>query len=193
MPAYCACAEHSMSAPAPIKDVKKFVQSLRVLIVEDNQYVRNTIRMLLTNIGVKQLYEAADGMTALDTIRTLSPDLVILDSDIPYLSGPELVKLVRSPGGCPTPDVPIIMLTGHGERWRVVEALRLGVNEFLVKPVSSKQLLDRMVAIFVKPRPLVQRDGYRGPEPRKELPAPIPKPSERSRLAPRDKSEDLVE
>jgi two-component system, chemotaxis family, chemotaxis protein CheY len=182
-----------MSAPAPIKDVKKFVQSLRVLIVEDNQYVRNTIRMLLTNIGVKQLYEAADGMTALDTIRTVSPDLVILDSDIPYLSGPELVKLVRAPGGCPTPDVPIIMLTGHGERWRVVEALRLGVNEFLVKPVSSKQLLDRMVAIFTKPRPLVQRDDYRGPEPRKELPAPIPKPAERPRAAPRDTSEDLVE
>lgn len=182
-----------MSTPAPVRDVKTLVQSLRVLIVEDNQYVRNTIRMLLTNIGVKQLYEAPDGMTALDTIRTLSPDLIILDSDIPYLSGPELVRLVRSPNGCPTPDVPIIMLTGHGERWRVVEALRLGVNEFLVKPVSSKQLLDRMIAIFAKPRPLVQRDDYCGPEPRKELPAPMPKPVARPRPVRRDKSEDLVD
>src|SRR5919197_6031789 len=161
------CMEASMSPPVPIRDVKKLIQSLRVLIVEDNQHVRTTIRMLLTNIGVKKLYEAPDGMAGLDIIRTVSPDLVILDAEMPHLSGPDLVRIVRSPKGCPTPDLPIIMLTGHGERWRVVEALRLGVNEFLVKPVSSKQLLDRMVAIFGKPRPLVQLEGYCGPEPRK--------------------------
>ena len=182
-----------MSPPASVRDVKKLVQSLRVLIVEDNQHVRTTIRMLLTNIGVKKLYEAPDGMTALDTIRTISPDLIILDSEMPYLSGPELVRIVRSPNGCPTPDVPIIMLTGHGERWRVVEALRLGVNEFLVKPVSSKQLLDRMVAIFGKPRPLVQREDYCGPEPRKELPAPMAKPVARPGPVRKGKEDVLVD
>src|SRR5256885_3008974 len=50
----------------------------------------------------------------------------------------ELVRIVRSPGVFPVPDVPIIMLTGHVERWRVIEASRLGVNEFLKKPVSGK-------------------------------------------------------
>jgi two-component system, chemotaxis family, chemotaxis protein CheY len=184
--------ENSMSPPASIGDVKKLIQSLRVLIVEDNQYVRNTIRMLLTNIGVKKLYEAPDGMMALDTIRTVSPDLIILDAEMPFMSGAELARIVRSPNGCPTPDVPIIMLTGHGERWRVVEAARLGINEFLVKPVSSKQLLERMIAIFGKPRAAVEREGYRGPEPRKELPAPMPKPTALPRPVPRDKGEDLV-
>ena len=48
--------------------------------------------------------------------------------------------MVRSPDTFPYPDLPIIMLTGHGERSRVVEAMQIGVNEFLLKPVSSKAL-----------------------------------------------------
>jgi DNA-binding response OmpR family regulator len=60
----------------------------------------------------------------------------------------------------------MIMLTGHSERWRVLEALRLGVNEYLLKPVSSKMLLDRMVATLTRPRPIVKVGRYYGPEPR---------------------------
>jgi DNA-binding response OmpR family regulator len=59
------------------------------------------------------------------------------------------------------------MLSGHGERWRVVEAVRLGVNEYLVKPVSAKSLYDRLVTITLQPRPTVQLGDYYGPEPRK--------------------------
>jgi DNA-binding response OmpR family regulator len=83
------------------------------------------------------------------------------------LSGAELVRIVRSPGVFPMPDVPIIMLSGHGERWRVVEAVRLGVNEYLIKPVSAKALYDRLVSIMMQPRPVVQLGDYYGPEPRK--------------------------
>jgi two-component system chemotaxis response regulator CheY len=59
------------------------------------------------------------------------------------------------------------MLTGHGERWRVVEAVKLGVNEYLTKPVSAKSLYDRLVAITLVPRPNIQLGDYYGPEPRK--------------------------
>ena len=107
------------------------------------------VRNLLVNCGVKDIYEAADGIAALDTIRTVGPDVVILDWEMPLLSGAELVRIVRSPGVFPMPDVPIIMLSGYGERWRVVEAVRLGVNEYLVKPVSAKALYDRLVSIIM--------------------------------------------
>ena len=83
------------------------------------------------------------------------------------LSGPELVRIVRSPGVFPMPDIPIIILTGHCERWRVVEAVRLGVNEYLTKPVSAKALYDRLLSITTQPRPVVQLGDYYGPEPRK--------------------------
>ncbi|MDE1972139.1 MAG: response regulator [Hyphomicrobiales bacterium] len=156
-----------MSSKLPKKDVTDRIQSLCVLVVDDNQYMRKMIRNLLVNCGIKDVYEAADGIAALDTIRTVGPDVVILDWEMPLLSGAELVRIVRSPGVFPVPDLPIIMLSGYGERWRVVEAMRLGVNEYLVKPVSAKALYDRMVSITMQPRPAVQLGDYYGPEPRK--------------------------
>jgi two-component system, chemotaxis family, chemotaxis protein CheY len=151
------------------KEVEDLIQSLSVLVVDDNQYMRKMIRNLLVNCGIKDICEAADGIAALDTIRTMGPDVVILDWEMPLLSGAELVRIVRSPGVFPMPDIPIIMLTGHCERWRVVEAVRLGVNEFLTKPVSAKAIYDRLVSIVMQPRPVVQLGDYYGPEPRKLL------------------------
>jgi two-component system chemotaxis response regulator CheY len=151
------------------KEIAELIQSLWVLVVDDNQYMRKMIRNLLVNCGVKDIYEAADGIAALDAIRTVAPDVVILDWEMPLLSGAELVRIVRSPGVFPMPDVPIIMLSGHGERWRIVEASRLGVNEYLIKPVSAKALYDRLIAIMAQPRPVVQLGDYYGPEPRKHL------------------------
>lgn len=149
------------------KKVEKLVQSIEVLVVDDNQYMRKVVRNLLVNLGVKSIHEAGDGIAGLEAIRTYAPDLVILDWEMPLLNGAELVRIVRSPGVFPVPDVPIIMLTGHGERWRVVEAGRLGINEFLKKPVSGKALLDRMVSILAKPRAMVRMGDYYGPEPRR--------------------------
>ena len=145
------------------------IQSLAVLVVDDNQYTRKMVRNLLINCGVKEVFEAADGIAALDAIRSIGPDVVVLDWEMPLLSGAELVRIVRSPGVFPTPDIPIIMLTAHGERWRVVEAVRLGVHEYLIKPVSAKSLYDRLAAIVAQPRPVVQRGDYYGPEPRNTI------------------------
>jgi DNA-binding response OmpR family regulator len=128
------------------KDIEKLIQSISVLVVDDNQYMRKVVRNLLVNVGVKNVYEAADGIAGLDAIRTVAPDIVVLDWEMPLLNGAELVRIVRSPGVFPMPDVPIIMLSGHGERWRVIEAVRLGVNEYLVKPVSAQALLDRIMS-----------------------------------------------
>ncbi len=156
-----------MTSKLSKKELADRIQALCVLVVDDNQYMRKMVRNLLVNCGVKDIYEAGDGITALDTIRTVGPDVVVLDWEMPLLSGAELVRIVRSPGVFPMPDVPIIMLSGHGERWRVIEAARLGVNEYLVKPVSAKSLYDRLVTIMMQPRPTVQLGDYYGPEPRK--------------------------
>jgi DNA-binding response OmpR family regulator len=156
--------------------IDKLMQSLTVLIVDDNQYMRKVVRNILVNIGVKNIHEAADGIAGLEAIRMFAPDLVILDWEMPLLNGAELVRIVRSPDVFPLPHVPIIMLSAHGERWRVVEASRIGVNEYLVKPVSAKSLFDRMVSILVKPRPIVRVGDYYGPEPRRHFNDPIRKP-----------------
>lgn len=153
------------------KQVEVLIQQLCVLVVDDNPFMRNLVRSMLTNIGVKKIIEASDGIAALEMIRTSSPDVVVLDWEMPLLNGPELVRIVRSPGVFPMPDIPIIMLTAHGERRRIVESAKLGVNEFLCKPVSAKALFDRLISILLKPRESVQLGEYYGPAPRQPAPA----------------------
>jgi CheY-like chemotaxis protein len=147
--------------------VSKQLKTLRVLIVDDEPTMRKVTRSLLQVIGVKTIYEASDGRSGLDAICVWAPDVVILDWEMPSPNGPEFLRQVRSPGSFPQPDVPIIMLTAFGERSRVVEAVKLGVNEFLLKPVSSTALLARLVAILANPRQMVRKGDYYGPVPRK--------------------------
>ena len=142
---------------------------IKIVIVDDEHYMRKVVRTMLMGIGVRTIYEAADGPEGLELIRTMAPDLVIVDWEMPGLDGAGFVRMVRSPQTFPYPDVPIIMLTGHGERSRVIEALKIGVNEFLLKPVSSKALQDRLVAVLTKPRKSVQSGNYYGPVPRNLL------------------------
>src|SRR5450830_1222676 len=151
------------------KHVEFLIQQLNVLVVDDNPFMRKIVRSMLNNIGVKKTFEAADGIAALDMIREEPPDVVVLDWEMPLLNGPELVRIVRSPGVFPMPDIPIIMLTAHVEHWRILESVKLGVNEFLCKPVSANALFERLISILLKPRESVQLGNYYGPAPR--LPA----------------------
>ena len=143
------------------------IEALKVLVVDDDHYMRKVVRTMLNAIGVKTVFEAPDGMSGLDSLRQNNPDLVIVDWEMPMIDGAQFVRMVRSPGEFPVPDVPIIMLSGHGDRWRVVEAARIGAHEYLLKPVSTKSLQDRIVAIIGTPRPTVKLEGYYGPLPRR--------------------------
>jgi CheY-like chemotaxis protein len=147
--------------------IARRLEALKVLIVDDEHAMRKVTRSLLQAIGVTNIHDANDGRSGLEAVCTLAPDVVILDWEMPGLNGPEFMRRVRSPHDFPMPDVPVIMLTGYGERSRVVEAVRLGVNEFLLKPVSSKALLARLVAVLTNPRQMVRRGDYYGPEPRR--------------------------
>jgi len=140
--------------------------STKVLVVDDEHYMRKVVRALLMSVGVRTVYEAPDGPSGLDMIRNNQPDIAIVDWQMPGLDGAGFVRMVRSPETFPYPDIPIIMLTGHGERSRVIEAIQIGVNEFLLKPVSSKALYGRLVSVLTKPRPIVKSGDYYGPVPR---------------------------
>ncbi|ALK10553.1 response regulator [Blastochloris viridis] len=165
------------------KKYENLLQNISVLVVDDNAFMRKLVRNILTNIGVKTTLEAADGLAGIEAIRMFAPDIVVLDWEMPLLNGAELVRIVRSPGVFPQPDIPIIMLTGHVERWRIVEATRLGVHEFLKKPVSGKALLERIISILANPRPMVRLGDYYGPEPRRSVPDPAIDYARRQRMA----------
>ena len=138
------------------KAVEKLIQGLTILIVDANAFMRRQTRIMLTNLGAKSVIEANDGLAALELIRTRDPDVMFMDWDMPVLNGIEVLRIVRSPGVFPRPNLPVIMLTTRAKRSYVNEALRAGANEFLLKPTSPKALCDRLMSIVFKPRPMVK-------------------------------------
>jgi CheY-like chemotaxis protein len=149
--------------------IEKAMEGLVVLVADSNAYTRRLTRMMLTNLGAKSIYEAADGAVVLEAIRTVNPDVMILDWEMPILDGREVMRIVRSPGVFPKPNLPIIMLTDRGLRSRVTTAIRLGVHEFLVKPISPKTLQQRLLGIILNPRPMVRAGKYYIPMPRRRV------------------------
>lgn len=149
------------------KSIEKMLQGLNILIVDGNLYMRRLTRMMLMNLGAKSVTEAGDGLAGLEQIRISDPDVVLLDWDMPVLDGMEVMHIVRSPGVFPRPNIPVIMLTHRAKRSAVLQAMRAGVHEFLIKPTSPKALRDRLTAIALKPRPMVQLGEHYVPAPRR--------------------------
>jgi len=152
------------------KSIEKMIQGLNILIVDGNSFMRKLTRTMLMNLGAKSVVEVADGLAALEAIRTWDPDIMFLDWDMPVLDGMEVMRIVRSPGVFPRPNLPIIMLTSRAQRSAVMEALRNGAHEFLLKPTSPKALCERLTSIVAKPRAMVKLGKYYVPEPRRMPP-----------------------
>jgi len=152
----------------PAKPFDKSIQGLNILIVDSNHYMRRLTRTMLMNLGAKSVLEASDGLAALETIRTCDPDVMLLEWDMPVLDGMEVMRIVRSPGVFPRPNLPIIMLTTRGNRAAVAHALRAGAHEFLLKPTSPQALRDRLTSILSNPRPMVKLGDFYVPQPRRQ-------------------------
>ncbi len=130
--------------------IEAIIGSIRVLIVEDNQYLRKLVRNLLVNIGVKKIDEVDDGLAGFEIIKAIDPDIVMLEWELPLLNGAELTRIIRTPGMLARPAVPIIMFSSNTPRGRVAEAKRLGVDAYLTMPMSAKALCDRITTILAK-------------------------------------------
>lgn len=141
--------------------------ALRFLVVDDNQHVRRIVRTLLHGFGVREVYEAGDGAAGLDAVQNFLPDMIITDWVMPVFDGLEFVQMIRQPDSPLNPYVPILMLTAHSERHRVLQARDAGVNDFVCKPVSSRMLHERISQILLDTRPFVRATTYFGPDRRR--------------------------
>jgi len=142
-------------------------ESLRVLLADDNQHMRAIVTTVLAGVGVKNVRETRDGSEALGALREFPADLAIVDFQMFPLDGVEFTRLVRNAPDSKNPYLPIIMMTGHSERTRVMEARDAGVTEFVVKPLTAKAVLDRIQAVIYHPRPFVRTSTYFGPDRRR--------------------------
>jgi CheY-like chemotaxis protein len=150
-----------------VKPAAEF-DTLRALVVEDNDHMRLLLRELLNAGGIRAVSEAADGETALDVMRSLPCDLILADMAMAPMDGIAFTRHLRTSESSPNPFVPIIMVTGHTERHRVEAARDAGVTEFLAKPVTPGNLFARIAEIVDRPRPFVRTDGYFGPDRRRK-------------------------
>jgi two-component system, chemotaxis family, chemotaxis protein CheY len=142
------------------------MENLVVLIADRNSFTRRLTRAMLAR--AKSVYEVGDGAAALQAIRNLNPDVMIMDWHLPVLDGREVMRIVRAPEVFPKPNLPIIMLMDVGEHAHVHEAMQLGVHEVLLKPISPKTLQERLFGMIVKPRPMVWIGKSYVPQPRRQ-------------------------
>jgi CheY-like chemotaxis protein len=143
------------------------LQSLNILLVDDNQHMRAITSAILQSAGIRNIREVSDGAQALDAVRDHPVDLAIVDFNMFPIDGVEFTRLVRNSPDSANPYLPIIMMTGHSEKSRVTEARDAGVTEFVVKPITAKAVFDRIQAVIMRPRPFVKTDDYFGPDRRR--------------------------
>lgn len=145
--------------------------NVSVLIVEDSSYMRHILKTLLLGLGFAHgnLHEAEDGVDAFRAFRHFPVDVILSDWEMPILNGIEFVRMIRTSVDSPNFFVPIIMVSGHSETKRIVEARDAGVNEFVVKPVSAAVLYSRLVAVVERPRQFVRTRSFVGPDRRRKV------------------------
>ncbi|HPK66657.1 MAG TPA: response regulator, partial [Thermoanaerobaculia bacterium] len=107
-----------------------------VLVVDDEKAIRDSLRMIL-EFEDYRVDEAADGDAALRRVAERQPDAVLLDIKMPGLDGLAVLRMLRERGH----DVPVLMITGHGDVQTAVEATRQGAFDFLEKPLARDRVL----------------------------------------------------
>jgi len=122
--------------------------NLKVLVVDDSSTMRRIIVNVLTQLGISTDYisEAEDGLVALGKVKTNSYDVILTDWNMPRMNGLQFVQNIRKlPKYSHTP---ILMITTEGGKSEVIEALKNGVNNYIVKPFNADVLKGKLEPIL---------------------------------------------
>ncbi len=120
--------------------------SIKVLIVDDFATMRRILKNILKQLGFKNLLEADDGTTAIDTLEKNDIDLVISDWNMPRMTGLELLKWVR--GNKKYAKTPFLMVTAEAQKQNVIEAVQAGVSNYVVKPFTAEAISEKLKKIL---------------------------------------------
>ncbi len=144
---------------------------IRFLVIDDSASERKLVRALLQTLGAEQIDEATDGESAIRLIKQVPPGLILCDWEMEPIGGLHLARFIRRSPASPDKRIPLIMMTGHADRQRVVSARDAGVNEFMVKPLSPHLLQSRIAAALDSRRPFITAHDYFGPDRRRHVAA----------------------
>ncbi|MGD9692210.1 MAG: response regulator [Phycisphaerales bacterium] len=113
---------------------------MKILLIDDSKTMRNIQRSVLTQLGDHVIEEACDGHDALKKLESFVPELLLVDWNMPNMDGLSFVKAFREKDKA----TPVIMVTTEAERSRVIEAIKAGVNNYVVKPFTPDLLSQRI-------------------------------------------------
>ena len=118
------------------------IERRRILVVDDEERMVRFIRMNLEHDGF-QVTEAFNGKQAIQRMRDVTPDLILLDVMMPDLDGFEVLETIRE-----ISNVPVIMLTAKGEEDDRVRGLEHGADDYIIKPFSTRELVSRIKSVL---------------------------------------------
>ena len=118
----------------------------KVLIVDDSSIMRKFAKDSLKRLNITNVTEAEDGKAALTELKKETYDLILSDLHMPNMNGLELLKAVRSDSNLK--DIPFIIMTLHGKKDLLLEAVKEGLNDYLLKPVTAGSLGQKLKKVF---------------------------------------------
>ena len=116
---------------------KEWFKMSKILLVDDAAFMRMMVKDTLTKNGYTDLYEAADGIQAIAQYNEVKPDLVIMDITMPNMDGLEALKEIRKQD----PNANVVMCSAMGQEAMVIDAIKSGAKDFIVKPFKPDRIL----------------------------------------------------
>lgn len=131
----------------------KTLPELHILVIDDEPFMLKLIERTLKGIRVGKISTTENGAAAIEYLlgKIVTIDLIICDLEMPEMNGLQFIERVRSGKTAAPPDIPIMVLTGNAEENTVAAAGRLGIGGYLVKPISHKNLGQKIAMALTHP------------------------------------------
>ena len=119
---------------------------MKILIVDDFATMRRIVRNVLRQIGFTNMVEADNGKNALKILKKENIDLILCDWNMPEMPGIDLLKTLRSEDELKS--IPFVMVTAEAQKDNIIEAVKAGVNSYIVKPFTAETVSEKLNIIF---------------------------------------------
>ena len=119
----------------------------KILLVDDAAFMRKMIKDTLVKNGYTEVFEAVDGADAVEKFGEIGPDLVVMDITMPNMDGLEALKAIRAKDG----NANVVMCSAMGQESMVMDAMRSGAKDFIVKPFKPDRVLKTVTSILGAP------------------------------------------